>query len=347
VRAVELRHILQLPPPAEIQDPSNSIVPIGHWSLYPLGEQGNAAGDPGAIATTQDGRVIVALGGVNEVAVGSLRDGLFTRIGVGRRPSAIALSDSGRLAYVANTLDDSISLIDLSGRQCTGTIALGPQPELKSADRGEILFYDSRLSRDGWFSCNTCHTDGHTSGLLNDNFSDGSFGTPKRILSLLGASDTAPYAWNASSPTLESQVRESILSTMAGKPARASEQNVADLSAYIRTLPPPPSLSAARGNADPGMIARGQVVFQRWDCDHCHEPPTYTSPRTYDIELPDELGQTRWNPPSLRGVSQLPAFLHDNRARRLSDVFYHYKHPHGTDFSAGEVEELVAFLESL
>ena len=72
IRAIDLRNVLTLPPPAEIRDPTNPVVPIGHWSLYALGEQGNAAGDPNALAVTRDGRVMVALAGVDEVAVGSL-----------------------------------------------------------------------------------------------------------------------------------------------------------------------------------------------------------------------------------------------------------------------------------
>lgn len=348
IRAIELRNVLTLPPTAEIPDLSNPVVPIGHWSLYALGEQGNAAGDPNALAVARDGRVMVALAGVDEVAIGSLRNGLFQRIPVGRRPTALAIDPDNRTLYVANTLDDSISVIDVSSSSPhrIGTISLGPQPPLTDADRGERLFYDSRLTRDGWFSCNTCHTDGHTCGLLNDNFSDGSYGTPKRIPPLGGCADTAPYAWNGSNATLEEQIRHSITLTMDGKPASASDRNVSDVAAYLRTLPPAPSLALARGRIDENAVARGAIAFQQWDCDHCHEAPTYTSPRTYDVRHPDEMGQLKWNPPSLRGVSQLPALFHDNSAANLRDVLYYYKHPHGQDLS-GQVDDLVAFLESL
>ena len=45
-------------------------------------------------------------------------------------------------------------------------------------------------------SCHSCHPDGHTNGLLNDNLGDGNFGAPKRVLSLLGVGQTGPWAWN-------------------------------------------------------------------------------------------------------------------------------------------------------
>ncbi|HEY2587337.1 MAG TPA: cytochrome c peroxidase [Tepidisphaeraceae bacterium] len=348
VRAIDVPNVLNLPPASEIRDPSNPVVPIGHWSHYALGEQGNATGDPNALAVARDGRVMVALAGVDEVAIGSLRDGLFQPVPVGRRPTALALDPNNQTLYVANTLDDSISVIDISSPtpHRAATISLGSQPPLTAADRGERLFYDSRLARDGWYSCNTCHTDGHTCGLLNDNFSDGTYGTPKRIPPLGGVADTAPYAWNGSIAMIEEQIRHSILRTMDGKPERASEQNVADLAAFLRTLPPAPSLALARGRIDDEAVARGYRAFQQWDCDHCHEPPTFTSPRAYDVRHPDELGQRKWNPPSLRGVSQLPALFHDNSASSLRDVLYRFKHPHGQDLS-GQIDDLVTFLESL
>ena len=53
-------------------------------------------------------------------------------------------------------------------------------------------------------------------GRLNDNLTDGSFGTPKRVLSLLGVKDTGPWAWNGHMKDLETQVRTSLKSTMQG-----------------------------------------------------------------------------------------------------------------------------------
>src|SRR2546430_7868047 len=50
-------------------------------------------------------------------------------------------------------------------------------------------------------------SDGHTNGLLNDNFTDGSFGTPKRVLSLLGVKDTGPWAWTGHLDKLPEQIR--------------------------------------------------------------------------------------------------------------------------------------------
>jgi cytochrome c peroxidase len=88
-------------------------------------------------------------------------------------------------------------------------------------------------------------------------------------------------------------------------------------------------------------------VFEEQDCVRCHRPPAYTSPRTYDVGTPDEKGWSEFNPPSLLGVSQRPALFHDNRAQSLRDVLVRFRHPEGQPVPASDVEDLLAFLESL
>ena len=99
------------------------------------------------------------------------------------------------------------------------TISLGPRPEPTAADRGERLFYSAKLSHDGWMSCHSCHTDGHTNSLLSDTLGDGSYGAPKRVPSLLGVAATGPWTWTGSIARLEDQVRKSIATTMHGTEA--------------------------------------------------------------------------------------------------------------------------------
>ncbi len=151
------------------------------------------------------------------------------RADVGSRPVAVVVArDEKKSIYVANHLSDSISIIDYTlvsqhNNRATATtserpagayasprdlyrevdvasqeIPLGPPAKLSAADRGQLLFYDGRLSHDHWFSCHSCHSDGHSSGELADTLGDGDYGAPKRVLSLLGVADTGPWAWNGS-----------------------------------------------------------------------------------------------------------------------------------------------------
>jgi YVTN family beta-propeller protein len=251
-----------------------------------------------------------------------------------------ALSPDGGRAYVADTHSDTISVLDLKANAVTAVVPLGPGRELSAAERGELLFHDARLSHDGWFSCHSCHTDGHSNGLLADTLGDGSHGTPKRVLSLLGVKDTGPWGWNGAAPTLESQVRKSVETTMQGP--KLSKAQEGDLAAYLRTLASPAPLGQSRGSA-----RRGQEVFERQRCGTCHAAPTYTKALTYDVGLSDEANNRAFNPPSLRGVSQAGPFFHDGRAATLADVFKRHRHQLQGDLGAKELDDLLAFLESL
>lgn len=323
--------------------------PVPHWQLAPLGGSGRAAGDPGAVVTNDDGLVAVALSGVNEVGIRPPGHREFTRVPVGDRPVALAISHDHRELYVANQFDDSLALIDLATLRVRTTLRLAPPQELTSEERGERLFYDARLSLDGWYSCASCHSDGHANGLLNDNQGDSTFGTPKRILSLLGTGRTGPWAWNGSRGTLEEQIRKSIEQTMHGTDEKhpVPVQNVVDIAAYLRTLEPPPGIDTARGRVNTQAAARGRKLFDDRGCLDCHARPGYTSPKVFDVGLADELGQRYFNPPSLFGVSQRSRFFHDNRAASLRDVFRKYGHAETADLTDEELNDLLALLRSL
>jgi cytochrome c peroxidase len=243
--------------------------------------------------------------------------------------------------YVADSLDDTISVIEVESGRLLRTIALGPRPELTPPDRGERFFSDATLSHHGWMSCQSCHTDGHTDGQLADTLGDGSYGAPKLVPTLLGVGDTGPWAWNGSFDRLEEQVRQSIETTMRG--ASSPGGPVADLVAYLRTLKPPPGQAVA----EDAHVERGREVFRDRGCVTCHVAPSYTSPGTYDVELVDEAGHRKFNPPSLRGIFRRDRFLHDGRAESLPDVFRRHHHPRSASMTASEIDDLVHFLKTL
>jgi len=226
------------------------------------------------------------------------------------------------------------------------TISLGEQPELSLVQRGERLFFNATLSHDSWMSCHSCHTDGHTNGLLNDNFSDASFGAPKRVLTLLGSANTAPFAWAGSAETLKAQIHKSLSHTMQADDAPTEEQLTA-LAAYVETLAPPPSIDQARGIQDRASVDRGRELFGNLACTNCHQPPVFTTPDTYDVGIDDKLGNSKFNPPTLLGVGQRGPYFHDNRAITLEEVFLKHKHQLERDLSPGELSDLLSFLRSL
>ncbi len=306
------------------------------WLDY-FGGIGSATGDPSAIVTGPAGLIAVALSGIGEVAI--RRGGYSTRLPVGRRPEAMAVS--GDRLYVANRFDDSISVVDLPVGKTVQTIPLGPVAELSAVDRGELLFFDARLSHDGWMSCHSCHTDGHSSGLLVDTLGDGDYGAPKRVPSLLGTRNTGPWAWNGSVPTLAEQVRKSVTTTMHGD--TISKDQTDDLVAYLESLQPPPSANVSSET----LTARGQAEFTRHGCVQCHAGPNFTSPETFDVGLSDEENRRRFNPPSLRGVGQRDRLFHDGRANGLEDAIGRVGHRLDKPLSGEESAALLAYLRSL
>jgi YVTN family beta-propeller protein len=309
-----------------------------------LGRVSDAAGDPGPIEVDERGRMAVALSGVAQVAFGAgPRD--LGRVDVGLHPVAMAAEPSGHRLFVVNQHDDTVSVVDLKQAVVLRTIALGPEAELTPADRGEQLFYNARLSHDRWMSCHSCHSDGHTADLVVDTLGDGDYGAPKRVPTLLGVADTAPYAWNGGLATLEEQVAKSVQTTMHGVPLSDAQRG--DLAAYLRTLGSSPADGSRVRAADEALVEQGRALFEAQRCSRCHTPPAYTSAHAYDVGLADEHGRREFNPPSLRGVGQRTAFFHDGRAKRLEDVFSVHGHQVAEALSEREVEALGAFLGSL
>jgi cytochrome c peroxidase len=315
-----------------------------------LGEVGNGAGDPASLAVMKNGSLSVALAGVGEVASGRLESGRFRRLSVGIRPTAFLVSATDDL-YVADTFGDAVAVIrpsdfeSRSGAKQVVHISLGPEPQLSAAERGERLFFDARLGLEKWMSCQSCHADGHSSDALSDTLGDGTFGAAKRIPPLGGVAETAPWAWNGSIHTLDEQVRKSLRTTLRTK--SFTDEQVNDLTAYLNMLKPAPPEDSSPNATEELAIARGRKVFSQHKCDRCHVPPTFTSPAAYDVGLQDELGNRRFNPPSLRGVSQRSAFFHDGRASSLRDVFAVHRHPGNVQIPDRELADLLAFLRSV
>ncbi len=335
-----LRHIsveTLLNPTADLLDDARTVQ---------LGDVGSGTGDPAELANVPDGQFIVALAGVNQVAV--TRDQPFReqRISVGARPTAILVNDDQTIAYVANTHGDSVSVVDLQAQKQTEEVSLGPSTELTAADRGELLFFDARLSHDHWMSCHSCHSDGHTNSLLNDNLGDGSYGAPKKVLSLLGVSETAPWAWNGNITRLEDQIAKSFQTTMQGP--SLSEEQIADVAAFLNRLPPPPNVLTTGNASKKTPQHAGAKVFRQLDCARCHAPSSsFTSPTVYDVGLHDELGNQKFNPPSLRGLQHRERFFHDNRAQSLEEVFTVHRHQLDREPTDDELQQLVEYLRSL
>src|SRR4029079_13805810 len=128
---------------------------------------------------------------------------------------------------------------------------------------------------------------------------------------------------------------------------RATAEEIQELTAYLHSLPAPPPLEPA-DEASQTSIDRGRKVFESRGCLNCHVPPlTYTKNGAVEAGISDEHGNDKFNPPSLRGVSQQGGYFHDKRAPTLQELIEVHGHQLDEDLSKDDLHALVRFLKSL
>ena len=315
---------------------------------FELGEPGNGSGDPGRLLyDASEQRLFILLTGSSQLLEFDLaQQEILRRIDTGTAPRAIA-SKNGRLA-IANQFSDSLSWItfreDEPGIRKTHVTPLADSKPT-AVQRGEQLFFDSRLSHDGWMSCHSCHSNGHSSGQLNDNQSDGGFGAAKRIPSLLGVAHTAPWGWTGQFASLEQQVKNSIELTMHGDGLNSDQ--VDDLVAYMNSLQVPDWADGHSAVGGDAKLVQGKELFRNLGCSACHQSDrNFTSSKTYDVGWEDRQGNKRFNPPSLLGLRVRPRLFHDARSN-LETMLELGEHKLQRELSESEQQQLLRYLKSL
>jgi len=202
------------------------------------------------------------------------------RIPVGRNPRAAAFSPDGAFAYVANALDDSVSVIQMESNSVVAAVALGGPREVTELRKGERLFHDAEITFGRQFSCRSCHPDGHLNGLTFDIEADGAGLHPVDNRTLQGIFDTAPFKWEGANPSLHRQCgpRLAVFFTRL-QPYKPDELDA--LVRYMTTIERPPN-RYRDANGLTLTQRRGKEVFERavrndgtpipkeQRCSHCH-----------------------------------------------------------------------------
>jgi cytochrome c peroxidase len=340
------------------------------WQVA-LDTHGRAVGDPQGGAFSPDGKWFALAGsGTHEILVlrsqaipwsaGDPGDFLpaallnhpdkFRRVSVGGRPMKLAWLPGPDQVVVANYLADALQVVDAARAKVLRTIPLGRTSDPSLERKGEALFYDARRSHNQWFSCHTCHVEGHTCGLNFDTLNDASYGNAKLTPTLRNVANTSPWTWHGWQLDLNAAVEKSLTQTMFG--ARPSKDDIKALVAFLKTLHHPPHPFRHKNGALSPTAQRGKALFfGKARCVRCHKGANYTSPHNYDVKLEGDGSPYRlWNPPSLLGLTDRGPFLHDGRAQDLEEVLRVHHRPEqvgGQKLSAAEEQDLIAFLQSL
>ena len=281
--------------------------------------------DPMDVAASPDGRfALVTSGGADEVALVNVAELLSTieeasiegrasvlpnhlgtsdrfvtkRIPVGSNPRGVVFSPDGRFAYVANALDDSVSVLEAPKFGVVKVLRLGGPEEISEIRRGERLFHTAKAAFGQQFSCRSCHPDGHVNGLTFDIEPDGLGVRPVDNRTLRGILDTSPFKWEGTNPSLERQCgpRLAVFFTRL-QPFTASELRA--LVRYMCTIQRPPN----RNRHADGLTVQqrsGKAIFERTihndgrpiprekQCATCHFSPYKTS------RTAQPVGSTMW-----------------------------------------------------
>lgn len=143
-------------------------------------------------------------------AAGSVLGGLR----LGAIPQGVALASDAegraRTAYVLNTVDSTISVVDVSDPASptllVPALSVGSDPTPPAVRRGRIAFSTARASTSGTFSCESCHPAGNMDQLLwtintvsgPDDGPDpsGAHAEPRLTMPIRGLRETVPLHWD-------------------------------------------------------------------------------------------------------------------------------------------------------
>ena len=286
------------------------------------------------------------------------------RVDTGRAPQGLALSPDGRRLYVHNALDRSAGTYDLSPLLDLGQKRLPLLATLSSVAverlaaavlRGKQLFYDARdtrLARDGYLSCASCHNDGGSDGRTWDLTGLGE--GLRNTIQLRGrAGAEGRLHWSANFDEVqdfEGQIRAlsqgtglmtdaayntGTRSQPLGNAKAGVSADLDALAAYVGSLSafaPSPYRTAAGALSAAALAGRGVFATQ---CASCHGGSAFNDSATLSLHdvgtLKPSSGSRLGSPllgldtPSLRDVWSTAPYLHDGSAGSITAAIQAHK----------------------
>ena len=257
-------------------------------------------------------------------------------IELGSHPLGITINSTGTKLYVDNSLDGTISVIDTHSKEETSVIEVTEIPLEPDLLAGKRLFNssdDTRLAKDQWIACATCHFDGGAD-LASWFFPDGKRNTP----SLYIAKHTPPFHWAGNLDEIH-DVEETIRNIQGGsgltmgdhgcnpacdqaQPNEGRSVGLDQLATYVKSLLFPSSFNNLKKLKSSSDVLLGEKLFfdEEVGCSTCHAPPLYQDGRRHNVNLSLQLNKPAIDTPSLLALRQTPPYLHDGSAKSIQDV---------------------------
>ncbi len=332
-------------------------------------------GLPFDAAVSPDGDALwVVNGASNDLTVINLTTrNLLGHIEVGHNPRAIVLSPDGSTAYINNTLEGTVSVVDTAALTVTEKIPVTDIPLPPLLLLGKRLFHssdDPRMANAQWIACSTCHFDGGHDGRT---WTFG-FAGPRNTTSLMGMVETYPLRWSGEwdeSADGEFAIRKENFGTgllqgtvhcalapvncVDQPPNQGRSPDLDALAAFMDSLAIPLSPGHAQGQPLIPAEERGRDIFQQPDlgCIDCHPPPLYTDRQSHDVgtATADEKIGPAYDTPTLRGLYSSAPYFHDGGAVSLHEALA-YPSPDGEHdlsgrLSTNELLDLIHYLMAL
>jgi len=355
-----------------------------------LDEPGMCFPDPADVAITPDGKLaLVTSSGSNRIAVVDVpklismleaassyeREHVFpnhlgkptefvkTYIPAEHSPRGIIITPDGKTAFVANTLDDSLTAIDIEKLEAVVRIDLGGPDVITKVRFGERLFHSADVTFRRQFSCHSCHPDGHVDGLTYDIEPDGIGISPVDNRTLRGILDTAPFKWEGTNPSLQRQCGPR-LAVFFTRIQPFTPEELSALDNYICTIPRPPNRYRPLGAELTDAQRRGKQMFERTmtndgriiskqnRCVTCHFPPLFTDRNRHDIGTKLALDrESRFDTPHLSNIYDSAPYLHNGIAETLEEIWTRYNpyDTHGVtnDMTKDQLNDLIEYIKTL
>ncbi len=296
--------------------------------------------------------------------LGASSEFVIARIPVKNNPRGVTVAPDGATAWVANTLDDSLSVIDMKTLRVVTRVDLGGPRQVTHIRWGEQLFHSANITFQRQFACATCHPDGHVDGLTYDIEADGLGVNPVDNRTLRGIYDTDPFKWEGTNPSLARQcgARLAIFFTRI---APFSPVQLKALNDYTVTIPRPPNRYRALGAALTEAQRRGRRIFERTRtndgreipvdlrCITCHFPPYFTdrSKRNVGTKHALDTHDGSFDVPHLSNIYDSAPYLHDGTAHTLEEIWTRFnpydRHGVTNDMTKDQLNDLVEYLKTL